>query len=345
MPSALELAITRFRAQLLTFDERALTAMLAVYAPIRTDLIARIDALEAELADGGRLTPGEAVRLARAQELLRQTEAELRRLGALADPAIQAGQQRLIVAAGDQAQALALVSGGSGDLAARIAVSWIRLPTSALEDLVGRLATGAPLRTLLDDLGPQTASAMEDALQCGIAMGQNPRVVADLLTKQVDIAGARLLRITRTEMLNSYRSATLRTYAANDDLLEGWIWTAAKSARTCAACLALDGQVFPLTLDFMPNHVQCRCSPRPKLIGIADPLTETGADWFAQQDAATQDRILSSSAAGHAYRAGEVSLDDFAVLHRDDRWGDSYSAGTLTQARDQAATRRPRAAD
>lgn len=674
MPSALELAITQFRGQLLAFDGRALTAMLAAYAQIRAELLTQIDALEAELADAGALSPTGAIRLARAQELLRQVEVELTRLGAQADPAIQTGQRQLMTLAGEHAQALTLVTGGE-QLAAQLAVRWTRVPTAALEDLVGRLATGAPLRSLLDDLGPQTATAIQDALKQGVALGQNPRVVAATLRRQVDVAGTRLLRITRTEMLNSYRSAMLRTYAANDDLLEGWIWTAAKSARTCAACfpagtmvsgprpqkgfardyagrlvvietasgehltvtpnhpiltdagwiaagllnvgndviryvggegaanfidvdnhgvpapieevvesfgmvsaempctapdfhgdgagsnvyvvrsnrllrddvyptspqlvdhealarrvsgsipigrallplasggypllkrlevgagmiaehllagsqrniatpdrdnlfgtpewgvhnlqrgidglprdgvgrcerpywltreislrdllvrdaelsmlakgvrsdgqgigpaseqaplaenveqslvvdmadagrvlrslagqirrdrivnvssrpfhgsvynlqtsegwyiangiivhncLALDGQLFPLTVDFMPNHPQCRCSPRPKLIGVADPLTETGADWFALQDATTQDRILSSSAAGHAYRAGAVSLDDFAVLHRDARWGDSYQAGTLEEARRQAASRRPRAAD
>ncbi len=51
----------------------------------------------------------------------------------------------------------------------------------------------------------------------------------------------RALRISRTEMLRAYREATRRNYQANGDIVAGWRWLCAKQARTCAACLAMDG--------------------------------------------------------------------------------------------------------
>ncbi|MCA1480933.1 hypothetical protein, partial [Bradyrhizobium sp. NBAIM08] len=50
-----------------------------------------------------------------------------------------------------------------------------------------------------------------------------------------------------------------------------------------------------------------------------------------------QDGILGRQG-GAEYRAGLLSLDDFVTLHKDKRWGDSYRASTLEDARKRAGT-------
>ncbi|MGB7202438.1 MAG: hypothetical protein WBD16_09245 [Pyrinomonadaceae bacterium] len=60
------------------------------------------------------------------------------------------------------------------------------------------------------------------------------------------------------------RAETLAQYRKNADVLLGWRWLAAKQARTCDYCLGMDGQQFPLHVDFEPMNKcekeYCRCT-------------------------------------------------------------------------------------
>lgn len=337
MPSQLEQTIARFRSQLLSGDQQALDLLTRAYGPVRARLLALIDDLVAEIGAKG-LTEGTAVlKLERAATLLTQVEQEVARLSTGANALITAGQRQAIQLALTQAQALVAAQD------ARIALAWHRVPTQAVAELVGRLSDGSPLRAYLDGLGPDASAAIREGLTTGLALGQHPQVIAAELAGKVDLSMSRLLMTTRTNILNSYRGATLANYRANADILDGWIWIATLSERTCGACLALHGQHFGLDVAFQPTHNACRCSSIPSLKGIAPPDLQDGAEWFDGQPATVQDGILGKRA-GSAFRNGEVSLDDFAQLRKDDRWGDAYVQGSLEQARASAAGRERKAA-
>jgi SPP1 gp7 family putative phage head morphogenesis protein len=191
----------------------------------------------------------------------------------------------------------------------------------------------------LDQFGAQTSQAIRDALVSGMATGMNPRAIAQGLHGVVDVAGTRLEATARTAILGSYRSAAIANYAENQDVLKPeWEWLCAKSARTCAACLALDGTKHKISDGFQKSHVNCRCTSLPLLKDGPAIERETGEEWLAKQGAATQDRILGK-AGGAQYRAGKVELGDFVVLDRDKRWGDSYRKGSFKDAQRSAVGR------
>src|SRR4051812_28378590 len=98
--------------------------------------------------------------------------------------------------------------------------------------------------------------------------------------------------MTRSVIMDSYRSATLENYRANSDIVKEWEWLATLSDRTCGACLALDGRRFPLTVEFQPSHPNCRCTSIPVIDGVPPIEREKGSDWFAKQSSEVQDATL-----------------------------------------------------
>jgi SPP1 gp7 family putative phage head morphogenesis protein len=333
--SAIEQAIQRNRAQLLAGDAEALSRMRSAYLPVRSRLNDLIDELVAVLESSDGLTGGQAVRLERARVLLEQVEIELQRFGSGASSFIESAQRQAIQLATAHVQATIFAQDPA------LGLAFNRVNTRAVETLVGRMADGSPLRSWLDALGPDTAATMEQSIIDGLALGQNPRLVAReikaALATDVDLAGYRILNHTRTQMLGAYRGATLERYRENADIVQEWEWISAKQATTCSACLGLDGKRFPLTVTFQPSHNQCRCSSLAVLKGVTIER-ELGSEWLAKQDEKTQANVLGKQGAKE-YRAGNVALDDFRTLHRDERWGDSYQAVGLSQAQANADRR------
>ncbi len=132
--------------------------------------------------------------------------------------------------------------------------------------------------------------------------------------------------MVRTETMRAHRTAALAAFEQSG-VVRGWRWSAAHKANTCAACLALDGRVFPLRAR-MKAHPNCRCICTPVLINEKDlPHYQTGKQWLARQPPEVQDGILGK-AGGAAYRRGDVTLDDFVGIQHSDVWGDSYVART-----------------
>lgn len=341
MALKIETSLARFRAALLAQEAQATGRVLAAYAESRTRLIERIDALVAQLETAGELTPGEALRLERARELLAQVEDELVRLGVVTNGSVTNGQAAMIDLAAAQAQAQAAIV--AGNQAARVMTSWNRVNTGAVEALVGRLSDGSPLAEWIGQWGQETADAIRTELTRGVALGESPRTVAARLTKQTNVAGDRLLTTTRTSILDAYRDATRESVMQNADILRGVVWVSALSDLTCAACLAMHGEVFPIDYR-MERHLRCRCTLAPWVSGTPNPITRTGADWFAEQPEPAQRAVLRYPSAYDAYRSGAVRLEDFAVLKRDARWGNAWTRGSVADARENATQRERRAA-
>ena len=197
---------------------------------------------------------------------------------------------------------------------AGVSVSFSRLATSASESIVGFLSDGSPLKSLLDQLPGLAGQAVATALTDAIIRGQNPTRTASQIRAALGGNMNRALTIARTETMRAYREASHRTLTQNGDILQGWVWVASFSRRTCASCLALAGSVHRLE-ERMESHPRCRCSQAPLIRGQKVEF-EKGEDWFRRQDATTQRDILGSNIALQAYRRGDATLLDFVGRHR-----------------------------
>ncbi len=317
-----------YRRRLLAHDADAAITLVQAYRQAQARLDGQMDALArqiaAQQAAGETVTRGRLLRMERYRELERQILDEVRRLTAMAEGVISGGQALAVDLGAEAALQTALLSAGVG-------VVWNRLPTRAFEQLVGALSDGSPLRDLLDELPEATARNVRDRLLQGLALGYNPRKIAALGRNELGLTEQRLLTISRTEIPRAYRAATLETYRANSHLIEGGRWLAAKSFRTCPACLAMDGKVFELEIE--PGmHPNCRCTMVPVLIGRELPARQTAAEWLAKQEDADQERVLGKGR--HAlYKAGEIGPDDWWKWRESDRWGRSVQVKPLRELR------------
>src|SRR5699024_7252160 len=109
---------------------------------------------------------------------------------------------------------------------------------------------GSPVRAILDGYAAPVRDAIEQNLVEGMASGQGSRTIIRNIEDQVQVgySQARLEALVRTETMRAYRGAQLEHYRAAG--VQHWRWNAAKSRRTCLACLAMDGRVFPITQPF-----------------------------------------------------------------------------------------------
>ena len=300
-----------------------------------------IDALVVEIEQAGPdITPSQAARLGRAKELLRQIEAETTRLAQAAGQVIPAAQSQAIQQALQRAESLTVAQAPDAQAAAELARQWTGLNRGALENLVGALSDGSPLDDWLRQLAPDAVQAARDVLTDGVARGINPRDLARELTRATGMPLNRAMSVSRTETMRSFTQASLTAMQENGDIVTMYERSAAMSPRTCAACIALSGKRYPLTVPF-DEHPQGRCSPIPVLDdpdGLL-PEIETGEQWFARQPADVQRQILGIGGYD-AYRRGEIQLQDMVAHDSSEKWGGSNRRATLSEARAAAKRRR-----
>lgn len=136
--------------------------------------------------------------------------------------------------------------------------------------------------------------------------------------------------------LRAYREATRLDYLANDDLLDGWVWSAACDRRTCITCWALHGRVYKLSRQ-MPAHPQCRCAMQPQLKaayrGSYEP--QRGAVLFAAAAPEVQRAVLGPGAYAE-YRRGRVQIENFVSFRRSREWGITVQRASLGTAIERA---------
>jgi len=337
MPSALELAAARFRRELLTNERAADSDMVRVYGEAWRRTSQRTADVQAQIRTarltGQSISPAWFYQQDRAETLQAQIEAELRRFAAYAEESTTALQRQAVTAAGGHAAGL--VDLAAGVRPAGLEVPFDVLPTAALQDLVGFAADGSPLRDVFGEIAG-VAERVTDTLGASLAAGLGPRETARLLRRQFGVGLARALTISRTETLRAYREAMHRNYEANSDVVEGWVWHATLTPRTCAACWAMHGTVHRLD-ERMDEHPNGRCTALPVLkpwrelgLDIPDrrPVVVSGEDEFAKLTPAEQERVLGK-AAFVAWQDGAVALKDFAAHRHSAEWGDTLQVASL----------------
>ena len=345
-----------FKRDLLQSERQAASDMVNAYGQAWTRLKGQLDTLTQQIeearAAGVDVSQSWLLRQERYKALLAQTQYEIGQYARYADSSIRSQQSAAIQAAQDHARQLTLAGLGDTPEAARIIGTWNRVPAEALQHLVGTLADGSPLATLLDQLAPAACLATKKALTTGVVLGNNPRDIARAIRQEAGLGLTRSLTIARTETLRAYRQASIENYAANEDVVNGWIWTATLGPRTCAACLAMHGTRHAVD-EVFASHPNCRCAPVPITkswaeLGLpeVDDLPDevfSGEEWFAQQDASTQEQILGPAKYA-AFKAGRISLSDLVAYRDDPKWGPQRSEASLQEAEAKAANNQRRRA-
>ena len=324
MQGRLQQVTAHYKQQLLHHEVQAEHALVEAHQHTLAQVQAHLVGLYHQIAtagqSGGHVPVSRLFDVSRLQSAKHFIITQLDHYGVLAQQATQHLLQQGVLLGQQAAQAqLHAVSG-----------VWTFTPPSpgVIHSLVGATRAGSPLSDLFNGFGSEAAKGASEALIRGVTLGSSVQQIAREVQQALDVSRYRALTIARTETLRAFRTANLDTYQASG-LVQAWQWTASLSARTCAACIAMDGSIHDLS-EPMDSHVNCRCTMTPVLIGATVTNTTRGADWFDNQDESVQQAILGS--AGYdLYRSGQASLHDFVGVRHDAQWGSSIYVKSVRQ--------------
>lgn len=324
-----------FRAALLRRDADALREITAAYDGLVTSIQLSVSALGAQAqrarVAGQTVNAAWLLRERRLQSLLAQAEQQLLYFTTQLNARITSDQSAAVSVAQVHTQQMLRAAGVEAGF------TYYRLPTSAIETLVGFSGDGSPLIKLLNQLPGDATARIRETLLTSVGLGRNPRQTASLIKDALEGNRARALTIARTETLRAYREASRQT--AQQAGVTRWMWLSSKSQRTCLACLAMDGQIFKIEKP-QPNHPNCRCTVIFLPPGYTPPKRETGAEWFAKQPADIKRQMMSEKAY-EAYERGEVELDDFIGVKRSKVWGEMRYERSLKEIEGRGQRRQP----
>jgi SPP1 gp7 family putative phage head morphogenesis protein len=330
----------KFRTQALARERRAASELVHAYGESWKRIRIELNRLTAQIENarlaGEDVSPSWLFQQERLRSLQIQVEREINHFAIYANKRIQEEQRAEIAAARNDAGALMKAASANE---AGIELSFSQLPTGAVENMVGFLGDGTPLGRVLDRWGAEASKATSDRLVQAIVLGHGPRQIARDLRADFGGSLTKALTIARTEVLRSYRQAAHQTYKKNSDVIDGWIWQASLSGRTCPACIALNG-TFHTVDETLDDHVNGKCTMLPKTKPWADLgfggveetsiEIESGEDWFARQAEKTQRSVLGD-AGFEAYNSGAVKLGDFVGTNYSPQWGTMRYAKSLKE--------------
>src|SRR5579885_1086562 len=237
-----------FKTDLLKNERATSSELLRAYGEIWLRIKSSVDSLTQQIetarSRGETISKSWLFQQDRLKSLQRQVEFEMSRFSDFAAGKITAEQ--LQAATNGAAQAGQLIATALNGVDENLTASFSTLNTQAIQSIVGFASDGSPLKDLLDTIAPNASQAVADALIQGVALGYNPTKTASAIRDALGGDLARALTISRTETMNAYRDASSQTYQANSDVLDGWVWTASMSERTCPMCIAMSGTIHPL---------------------------------------------------------------------------------------------------
>jgi SPP1 gp7 family putative phage head morphogenesis protein len=125
--------------------------------------------------------------------------------------------------------------------------------------LAGRVFTD--LKGVTEAMGTQITRSLTD----GLVQGQNPRVIARTIAKNVDTIGrTRARTIARTEIIRAHAEGQLDALVRLGVDKVGVMveWHTAGDDRVCQLCLPLQGAVLTIkeARGTLPRHPNCRCA-------------------------------------------------------------------------------------
>lgn len=317
------------KAALMAEDTAQMVTMAQRWYEIEQAINGQMLALAYEIdemrRDGEIVSTSKILKMERYRQLEIQARQEYQKYAAFADQNISARQAKLAVRGIEDTSEFIDVSLRE---AGRVDVSFTRLPVSAVENMIAVAGDGTPLRDLLIKSYPDTIEGIMNSLIRATALGYNPRKTAREMARGFGVGLDRALVIARTEQYRVYREAGTRQ-AKESGIVEGWIWRCSRSARTCSACMAMDGQRFGL-LDDLNDHPCGRCQKQWIISEVPEPAYESAEDWFNRQDEKTQVAILGSGKHEN-WKNGAFSFSDMARVKEDATWGNSVRQATLAE--------------
>lgn len=324
MPDSEVIRVMRsFKRGLLADERQQQLTMSRAWLSVERRLSGDMAALAAEMhdiAEGGGVVSSDLLFDHRRYRLLmRQLTDELGIYTRYADRTITDRQAQLARLGIDHAVSAIETQG--------VRAGFARLPVEAVERMVGLAGNGSPLRTLLTATWPDAAQGMTSALIQGVSLGYNPRRVARMMAQGSTRALDRMLTISRTEILRTYRQSSLDNYRANRSIVRGHKRIATFDSRVCPSCLMDSGTFYELDEDFA-THPNCRCASIPVLFDVPDPSMKSGVDWFREQPQKTQQSILGKGRY-EAYNAGRFGLEEVIKIVPNQTWGDTLQVASL----------------
>ncbi|TXH08573.1 MAG: hypothetical protein E6R04_10390 [Spirochaetes bacterium] len=365
MAKTIDQLLREYRRALLGIDRAVAEALVREYRRRIARLAGDMAAVEEALRRAGAIE--DAARWARDSDavgrLLAAAEQGMGEFGEFAAQQIDRRIHDLVDLAAEHDDALTYASivgpeSVTPATAAAIRAAFTAIPVEAVQNIVGALQPGSPLRELFDRFGVVFSRKLGEALVQGLTRGHGAEQVGRALRQSLDGDAARALTIARTEMHRAYRTASLERYRANPRVYAGWRWIASLDRRTCPVCVSKHGSVHSLDEDF-GSHPNCRCRPvgeTRKLTEItgdtspemreleerledAKPAQDTGQQWFAKLGEDAQREILGPKKLD-AYRKGKITLDDVVVEKADPRWGLGHRTASMREALANANARR-----
>jgi SPP1 gp7 family putative phage head morphogenesis protein len=178
-----------------------------------------------------------------------------------------------------------------------------RIRTDAVNVMAARAGQQIHAATL--PLSVQAVDAVRRELTHGIDVGAHPNQAASRMVASVQgqFNGglARAMNISRTELLDAYRTTSQQIHAANSDIVPGWEWLATHDRRVCPSCLSMDGTRHPVAEPGPADHQQGRCARLPVLaswaeLGISAPeppsVRPNAQEWFTRLPRDAQLQIM-----------------------------------------------------
>jgi hypothetical protein len=308
-------ALEQYRRQLEAADLKQLNRLIDNYSRSWTRLEALLNSLLLEIGENTP-TSGQLARMERYQALMEQITTELIGLQTLTGNEIEiAGSSGVALGAQHATELISTTVTGT----AQIAGAFNRLPTAAIETLLGFLDPAGPLYARLSLLAPTVTQWVADAIAQGVTLGYNPRKIARLVQDAFGRGLTDALRFVRTAQLWSYREANRATFIANGDVVTGWVWHSALDSRTCGSCIAMHGTEHTND-EVCADHHNGRCAMVPLVKGYANPVEENGIDWFGKQPESVQRQLLGNGKY-EAWKAGRFDLSQLTTEHDDPVYG------------------------
>lgn len=340
--------VARLRADLALINDQQTRDLVAAWADAWDEVAPDLNTTLLEmLVAGDKVTRAQLIRSERLRKVLGVIADRLDTLAADARVRI-IGDLRAVIdtAGGAQASILDSQLPPTGEHLVDLE-AWTRVDPAAIDAIVRRSTQQITKTTR--PLSADAQKAVRRELVRGYAAGANPRATAARILArsegQFNGGLTRALAIARTETLDASRAGALLGRTQHADVLAGWSWHCELSERSCPACIAMDGQVFPNDAPGPNDHVNGRCTAVPITKSWADlgfdipepaPIRTPGSEWFDSLDSAAQERILGPGRYA-AWSRGDYPMSDWSQMKTNDGWRPSLQVTNVPQSGGRAA--------
>lgn len=323
--SVIELA-EKQRLALLKQDVIAINDLLTAYKGLYENLRPEILSLADAIAGMENPTPAAVRKLRQYTSLMDELAAESAKFGSYLEVQINArALEALKLGDANTAQLIRQAAAGNKALTA----SLVRVPIEAIRELSVFLAKGGELYKRIQLMTGANVDRATEAIMRGVALGKNPRTIADLLNKSLGMNLTDAMRTMRTTQLWAYRSAAKANYIANSKVVTGWIWVAKEDESVCAACLAMHGTKHPPD-EILDGHYNCRCAMVPMTILDAEqPIADGRGEEYFNSLTEDQQREMLGPGKFEAWQEGKFQFSDLASRTDNDVFGHMTVETTL----------------